>query len=68
MYNVSHTSGEIDLEYDLEVMIDLVATMIAFWDHEAPYVGNPYNPDQFRQFYSDHNPIAFRLIITDDDD
>jgi hypothetical protein len=34
------------------------------------FPGNPYDHDNFRKYYSDHNPVVFRLksMPTGDDD
>ncbi|MBB6481516.1 hypothetical protein [Spirochaeta isovalerica] len=68
MYNVTESSGEIDLEYRFEV-INLVSEMEALWDEPEPYIGNPYiYHDKFSQLYSDHNPVVIRLFNVEDDD
>ncbi len=69
-YNITQTSNEIDLAFDLEV-IDLIEAMRPFWEDSssAPYPGDPYDHNGFRKVYSDHHPIEFRMKVgtTDDD-
>jgi hypothetical protein len=67
MYNVKHTT-EIDTDYDLTV-IDLVTTMEPLWLHaDVNYPGNPYDHNLFKQYYSDHNPVVFKIKIPNEDD
>ncbi len=69
MYNVAHTTSDIDLAFDLEV-IDLITVMRPFWEDAStdPYPGDPYDHNKFRKFYSDHHPIGFRITIGSADD
>ena len=70
LYNITLTSNEIDLVFDLKV-IDLIEAMRPFWEESssAPYPGDPYVHNGFRKIYSDHHPIEFRIKIgTADDD
>ena len=39
-----------------------------FSKNSNPYPGNPYNHDLFRATFSDHHPVAFQLIPSEDDD
>lgn len=67
MYNVGATEHEIDTDFDMNV-IDLVAAMKPLWSASSKYPGDPYNHNLFKQYYSDHHPIEFRILILDDDD
>jgi hypothetical protein len=58
---------EIDLGFDLAV-VDLVAAMRPFWTVAAPYPGDPYDHNEFRQHYSDHHPVVFRVNVAGVDD
>lgn len=67
MYNIT-TTTEIDSVYDLKV-IDLVEAMKASWSSTVDeYPGDPYNHNEFRQYYSDHHPVVFRIKATVEDD
>ena len=66
MYRPEYTP-EIDTSYDL-VVIDLVKEMKDDWTKNIPYPGKPYIHDQFRQYYSDHDPVVFRIKIMCDND
>lgn len=67
MYNIKYTSNEIDKDFDLKV-IDLVAAMKNNWHNKSHYPGDPYNHDEFRKYYSDHDPVEFRMISPNADD
>lgn len=60
-------STEVDQRFDMAV-VDLIAAMKPFWQGNDPYPGDPYNHNEFRQYYSDHHPVLFRLIVPDRDD
>jgi hypothetical protein len=68
MYRAADTTAA-EMPRQLEVL-NLIALFEAPWflNHTSPYPGNPYNHDAFRATYSDHHPIVFRLILTEDDD
>ena len=67
MYNTTFTT-EIDTDFDLEV-INLIEAMEDFWTStEEEYPGAPYNHNQFRQYYSDHHPVVFRIKVSAEDD
>ncbi len=66
MYNVAFTS-EIDANYDLSV-INLIDVMRPYWTSSDPYPGDPYDHNTFKQYYSDHFPVVFRLITQQKDD
>jgi len=66
-YNPLYTS-ELDSLFDMQIL-DLIELMEPKWDAvNGLYPGRPYNHNTFRQHYSDHNPISFRLWVTRDDD
>lgn len=55
---------------DFEV-VNLIDAMRVSWfeDNNTPYPGDiPYNHNTFKQVYSDHHPIVFRLRVSGDDD
>ncbi|WP_432454824.1 hypothetical protein ACRRS0_05050 [Agarivorans sp. QJM3NY_29] len=55
---------------ELEV-IDLIEAMRVSWyeDFSTPYPGDsPYNHDAFRQRYSDHHPVLFKVVVFSDTD
>lgn len=60
MYKPADTSEEIDEEYDL-VVLDLIDMMEEYWTSSEPYPGDPYDHNLFKQYYSDHHPIVFRI-------
>lgn len=70
MYNVAHTSNEIDMDYGFKV-INLINSMKPYWTSISPYPGN-YNfkgaHDLFRQYYSDHHPVVFQMVEPSFDD
>ena len=60
MYIPANTSKEIDEDFDV-VVLDLVDMMEEHWKGNDPYPGDPYDHNLFKQYYSDHNPIVFRI-------
>ena len=67
MINTTFT-GEVDRAFDMQV-IDLVDAMEPHWTSTEPFPGRPYNHNEFRKYYSDHDPVVFRLNVpTRDDD
>ena len=68
MYNSAHTS-EVDEDFDLEV-INLIDVMKSNWEQSQTglYPGDPYDHDSFRQYYSDHHPVLFRMTVPESDD
>jgi hypothetical protein len=67
MYRPKYTSNEIDEKFDL-VVLNLIKLMKPYWTSANKYPGNPYKHDFFRQYFSDHNPILFRIKPGIDDD
>ena len=66
LYNPT-TTTEIDGAFDFQV-VDLIEAMRPHWTSTDPYPGDPYNHNAFRQLYSDHHPVVFRLDVGVDDD
>ena len=58
---------EIDRDYDMTV-VDLVKAMQPLWKETEPYPGQPYDHNEFRKWYSDHDPVVFRMQMGRDDD
>jgi len=38
------------------------------WTGVGVYPGTPYNHNRFRAVYSDHSPVAFEMVVGDEDD
>jgi len=67
MYNTTYTT-EIDTGFDL-VVVNLVEAMRGLWTNpNASYPGDPYDGNLFGQYYSDHNPVVFRMMVPSQDD
>jgi hypothetical protein len=66
-YFPAFSNDDIDTAFDCEV-IDLKKLMKSYWKGPDPYPGDPYIHDLFRQYYSDHNPLIFKIRILDQDD
>ena len=67
MYIPEYTS-EIDSLFDMKV-IDLIEAMRGYWNPEdGVYPGDPYVHNTFRQYYSDHHPVEFRMVMSEDED
>ncbi|UCC40306.1 MAG: hypothetical protein JSV96_02295 [Candidatus Aminicenantes bacterium] len=67
MYNSTYTS-EIDETYDF-VVINLIDVMKPYWTSTTdPYPGDPYDHNTFKQYYSDHHPVLFWMIVPESDD
>lgn len=67
IYSTTNTTDEIDINYDLEV-VDLIESMRDKWEGDDPYPGDPYDHNLFKQYYSDHHPIVFKMIVPSSDD
>lgn len=67
MFSTTFTQQEIDTIYGFKVL-NLIDLMRSYWKSAEPYPGDPYNHNAFRSYYSDHHPVAFQLIFTEDDD
>lgn len=73
MFEPQFTANKIDSNYGFHV-VDLIPTMKPIWKSKNPgkkYPGdNPYNHNSFRQYYSDHDPVDFKIVplATGDDD
>lgn len=67
MYNTRFTT-EIDTAFDLKV-IDLIEVMEPLWTPtDVNYPGEPYNHNLFKQYYSDHHPVVFKIKVSGNDD
>jgi hypothetical protein len=74
MYRSTFTR-EIDGEFDFRVF-NLIEAMRPFWNSSEPYPGGSVNPiappeydhNTFRQIYSDHHPVVFKMTIPGVDD
>lgn len=66
MYNTRNTI-EINANYDLSV-VNLIDVMKPYWTISEPYPGDPYDHNTFKQYYSDHFPVVFRMITPAHDD
>jgi exonuclease III len=62
IYSVANMGSEVDQAFGFRV-VDLVETMAQRWARfsNKAFPGNPYKHDEFRKYYSDHNPVVFRL-------
>ncbi len=58
---------EIDRVYGFQV-INLIDVMRLKWSGPGPYPGDPFQQNVFRFYYSDHNPVVFRMVIPAQDD
>ena len=67
MYRPNFTSNEIDEGFDM-VVLNLITLMKPSWTAESQYPGDPYNHNLFKQYYSDHDPVIFRIKQSIDDD
>ncbi|GGH05156.1 hypothetical protein GCM10007420_22020 [Glycocaulis albus] len=66
MFREAYTREEIPGELDV---IDLVTVMRPFWNQaDGAYPGDPYIHNRFRQYYSDHHPIRFGILVDGVDD
>ncbi|MDO4557985.1 MAG: hypothetical protein Q4C47_03370 [Planctomycetia bacterium] len=60
---IPENNPEVDCETGC-VVISLIEEMRRTWSHtDIAFPGDPYDHDVFRQYYSDHNPIAWRFRI-----
>ena len=58
------------------LLYNLIEAMRPFWGAAGSYPGGAVNPigepqyrhDRFRNFYSDHHPVVFKMLIPDSDD
>ncbi len=65
MYSSEDTSEVVE---DSFTVLDLSEYMEAKWTGVGAYPGNPYIHDRFRAIYSDHNPVAFEMVVGEGDD
>lgn len=66
MFNPDFTT-EVDAEFGFRV-VNLVTEMKPYWPKRTGYPGKPYKHNEFRQYFSDHNPVFFQMTIPDEDD
>jgi hypothetical protein len=64
MYNQQYTGSDTDQDYGFHVL-NLINLMRDSWAtiNQGPYPGTPYNHNQFRKIYSDHNPVTFKIKL-----
>ncbi|SHJ18679.1 Endonuclease/Exonuclease/phosphatase family protein [Malonomonas rubra DSM 5091] len=69
MYRPEYTEADIDLDYRFEV-VNLVEEMRDGWNELkwGPYPGTPYHHNGFKKYFSDHNPVVFRMVNNRDTD
>jgi len=67
MYKTKYTSNEIDEQFNM-IILNLIDLMKPYWISESQYPGDPYNHNLFKQYYSDHHPVLFRIKSSSDDD
>jgi len=67
VFYYTSATKEISTQSKVEV-IDIIKEMEDFWDSTDPYPGDPYDGNLFSQYYSDHKPIAFEIVIPNSDD
>jgi hypothetical protein len=67
LYYEDNSKDEVDTSFDC-LVIDLVSKMEPFWKVPGKYPGKPYNHNVFRQYYSDHDPLIFRMRVLPRDD
>lgn len=58
---------EIDRTFGFKV-IDLIEAMRPTWTSPDLYPGDPFQQNVFRYYYSDHDPVVFRITIPNADD
>lgn len=50
-------------------VINLIDAAKPFWDRTlGEFPGDPYDHNTFRQYYSDHHPVVFELLLDQGDD
>lgn len=42
--------------------------MRPLWVSDEVYLGDPHNHNLFKQYYSDHHPVEFRMVMAGGDD
>jgi hypothetical protein len=68
LYKEASTGNDIDRSYGFTV-VDLRQRMRVTWTNPTlPYPGDPYDSGLFSQYYSDHDPVVFRLKTGGADD
>lgn len=68
IYDIQASAPEIDTEHGL-IVINLIEEMKLRWPNNAGlFPGDPYDHDEFRKRYSDHNPVLFWVRTDGPDD
>jgi len=68
MYRPNFTQFDVDSSYRFRVW-NLIEAMRTRWDNSlGQYPGDPYDHRLFKQYYSDHAPVSFRILVGRDDD
>ncbi len=65
MFRTQFTEAEIP---GAMVIVDLIESLRGSWQGPGRYPGDPYNHNRFRAAYSDHDPIAFTVVVDGEDD
>lgn len=60
-------SKEIDHRKGLDVL-DIVPYMRKLWKYKKLYPGDPYQPEEYPRYYSDRQPVVFRVFTDKKDD
>lgn len=59
---------EIDNDFGMKV-VKLIDATRPYWNPDnGKFPGDPYKRNKFPKYYSDHNPIVFRMILPETDD
>jgi len=66
MYNPVYTT-EIESQTGI-LVINLVKVVRPYWTSKKRFPGDPYVHNKFRQYYSDHDPVVFKMNIPENDD
>ena len=67
IFNLENSGNDIDENFDCSP-IDLIKSMRPFWTGPGLYPGDPYEHNLFKQYYSDHLPLEFKIKAVADDD
>ena len=63
-------TSEVDLQFGF-LALDLREAFAPMWSGlglGGAYPGEPYQHNEFRALFSDHNPVVFKLTIPREDD
>ena len=67
MFRFGEDGHPVDENFDMRV-INLITEMRPAWASSDPYPGDPYDHELFKQHYSDHHAVEFRLQVPEADD